>query len=157
MQIWKSYDHIASYENNVLKIPHEETFQFLSYVKVCLQTFKNNRICQQLAYFLMNLQNSRVRRIKNAKFSRYCFHMNTNIYGDFQICISVPLRAKFVRRLQLIYYVQIKLTQMLLSQMPNFTLKVISTLHLDEIVTKMVEGNHFYMGRFNSKNIVYLR
>ena len=29
--------------------------------------------------------------IKNAKLSGYCFYMNTNIQGDFQICISVPL------------------------------------------------------------------
>ena len=30
-------------------------------------------------------------RIKNAKLSGYCFYMNTNLEGDFQICISVPL------------------------------------------------------------------
>ena len=30
-------------------------------------------------------------RIKNARFSGYCFYMNTNICGDLQICISVPL------------------------------------------------------------------
>ena len=36
--------------------------------------------------------NSRIPRIKNTKFSRYYFHMNTNIQGNFQICISVPLR-----------------------------------------------------------------
>ena len=29
--------------------------------------------------------------IKNSKFSRYCFYMNTNLQGDFQIWISVPL------------------------------------------------------------------
>ena len=29
--------------------------------------------------------------IKNAKFSGYYFDMNLNIWGDFQICISVPL------------------------------------------------------------------
>ena len=29
--------------------------------------------------------------IKNANFSGYCFYMNTNIWVDFQICISVPL------------------------------------------------------------------
>ena len=51
------------------------------------------KICQ---FFLKKLQttwanNSRILRIKNAKFSGYCFYMNTNIYGDFQICISVPL------------------------------------------------------------------
>ena len=32
--------------------------------------------------------------IKNAKFSGYYFDMNLNIWGDFQICISVPLRKK---------------------------------------------------------------
>ena len=30
-------------------------------------------------------------RIKNVKTSGYCFYMNTNIQGDFQICISVLL------------------------------------------------------------------
>ena len=30
--------------------------------------------------------------VKNAKFSWYYFYMKTNIHGDFQICISVPLR-----------------------------------------------------------------
>ena len=29
--------------------------------------------------------------IKNAKFSGYYFYMNSNIWWDFQICISVPL------------------------------------------------------------------
>ena len=28
-----------------------------------------------------------------AKFSGYCFYMNTNISGDFEICISVPLNS----------------------------------------------------------------
>ena len=36
--------------------------------------------------------NSRILRIKNAKLSGYCFCMNTNMQGDFQICISVPLK-----------------------------------------------------------------
>ena len=34
--------------------------------------------------------NVRIVRIKKAKFLGYCFYMNTNIQGDFQICISVP-------------------------------------------------------------------
>ena len=47
-----------------------------------------------MAYFLRNIQASRVNnwrvfKIKNAKFSGYCFYMNTNI-TDLQICISVP-------------------------------------------------------------------
>ena len=65
--------------------------------KVCLQTFKTDRIRWNLAYFLLrNLQtsranNSRIFRINKAKISGYCFYMNTGIQRDFQICISVPL------------------------------------------------------------------
>ena len=40
----------------------------------------------------LRANNSRILRIQNAKFSGYYFHMNTNIWRDFQICISVPLR-----------------------------------------------------------------
>ena len=62
-----------------------------------LQTFRNNRIGLKLAYALINLQtsrinNTRILRIKNAKFSGYSFYMNTSIWGDFQICTGVPLR-----------------------------------------------------------------
>ena len=32
---------------------------------------------------------SSILRIKNEKFSGYCFYMNANIQGDFQICISI--------------------------------------------------------------------
>ena len=35
--------------------------------------------------------NSRILRNKSATFSGYSFCMNTNILGNFQICISVPL------------------------------------------------------------------
>ena len=35
--------------------------------------------------------NSRILRIRNAKFSGCCFYMNTYVLGDFQICIIVPL------------------------------------------------------------------
>ena len=31
----------------------------------------------------------------NAKFSAYCFHINTNISEDFQICISVSLKNDY--------------------------------------------------------------
>ena len=53
----------------------------------------------KISLFLKHLQtsrvnNSRILRIKNAKFSGYCFYMNTNLYCDFQICISVPLKKK---------------------------------------------------------------
>ena len=34
--------------------------------------------------------------MKNAKFSEYYFYMNANIKGDFQICISVPLKMPYL-------------------------------------------------------------
>ena len=37
------------------------------------------------------MNNSRILTIKNAKFSWYYFYRNLTIWGDFQICISVPL------------------------------------------------------------------
>ena len=37
------------------------------------------------------VNNSRIFTIKNATFSVHYFHMNSNIWWDFQICISVPL------------------------------------------------------------------
>ena len=40
---------------------------------------------------MSRVNKSNNRRIKNAKFSGYCFYMNPNIRGNFQICISVPL------------------------------------------------------------------
>ena len=39
-------------------------------------------------------QNKTKKRIENAEFSGYYFYMKTNIKGDFQICISVPLIHK---------------------------------------------------------------
>ena len=55
---------------------------------------------------LRNLQtlranNSRTLRIENVKFSGHCFYMNINIYRDFQICISVPLKDSISQCLQL--------------------------------------------------------
>ena len=62
----------------------------------CLQIYRNNRIPWKVAYFLRKLQTFRannfiILRIQNAKFSGYYFHRNTNIWRDFQICISVSL------------------------------------------------------------------
>ena len=36
---------------------------------------------------------TRILMMKNAKFSRYYFYLNTNLYGDFQIRISVSLNG----------------------------------------------------------------
>ena len=33
----------------------------------------------------------RIVRINKANFSGYCFYLHTNISGNFQICVSVPL------------------------------------------------------------------
>lgn len=37
------------------------------------------------------MYNSRISRIENAKFSWHCFCINTNVQGNFQICIGVSL------------------------------------------------------------------
>ena len=41
----------------------------------------------------MRVNNSRILWIKNEKFSGHRFYMNMNMQRDFQICISVPLKA----------------------------------------------------------------
>ena len=42
----------------------------------------------------LRVYNSRIPMINNAKFSGYYFYMNMNIYGDFRICIRVPLNIR---------------------------------------------------------------
>ena len=39
------------------------------------------------------MNNSIILTIKNTKLSGYYFYVNLNIWGDFQICVSVPLRT----------------------------------------------------------------
>ena len=51
----------------------------------------------KIAYFLRKIQtlrvnNSRILTIKNAELSGYYFWTNLNIWGNVQICISVPLK-----------------------------------------------------------------
>ena len=76
------------------------TLKYLLLFEICARElykkFDDKHSEKILAYFLRNLQtlwahNSRIHRIKNAKFSGYCFDMNINILEDFQICISIPL------------------------------------------------------------------
>ena len=38
--------------------------------------------------------------IKIMKLSGYCFDVNLNIWGDFQICISVPLNSTLEKELK---------------------------------------------------------
>ena len=56
----------------------------------------------KLAYFLRNLQISRANNLrilenKKAKLSGCCFRMNTNIWGIFQIYVSVRLMWALLR------------------------------------------------------------
>ena len=44
------------------------------------------------------MNNSRILTIKNTKLSGYYFYVNLNIWGDFHICISVPLILDFVSK-----------------------------------------------------------
>ena len=73
--------------------------------KVCLQTFRNNSICWNLAYFLGNLlalraNNSTILKIKNAKFSGYWFYTNTNVKGDLQIYLQISLPLTILQNSQ---------------------------------------------------------
>ena len=47
-------------------------------------------------YITSWVNNSNILKTKSAKFSGYCFYLNTNIQRDFQICISVPLSFHLV-------------------------------------------------------------
>ena len=88
-----------------------QTVNCVIYIPALKQTNRNNRICSKLAYFLRKIQifcvilrkpdfkknanfyNSRILTVKNVKFlGYYYFYMNLNKQGDFQICISTPLR-----------------------------------------------------------------
>ena len=47
---------------------------------------------KKLQTLLVN--NLKILKVKNARFSGYYFYTNLNIWGDFQICISVSLSKK---------------------------------------------------------------
>ena len=54
-------------------------------------TLKSSVLFKKISTLRRN--NSRVCKIKNAKYSEYYFYMNEDIQGEFQIGISVPLTA----------------------------------------------------------------
>ena len=54
----------------------------------CFCTFVNKHYKHSQT---LRVYNSRILRVKTAKFSGYYFYMSTNIQGDFEICIRVPL------------------------------------------------------------------
>ena len=74
----------------MLKISHKNTFLLFEICtrEICKKfVYKRSETLEhlkKLAYFLRNLQTSRINNwrifmIKDAKFSEYCFHMNTSI------------------------------------------------------------------------------
>ena len=86
----------------MLKISHLNTFYFLKYAHVRYvkslfthipkqqNMLKISLLFKKFTNFMgKELENSQ--DLKNAKFSGYCFYMNTNTKGDFHIYISVPL------------------------------------------------------------------
>ena len=84
MQIWLIWS--SSHENNMTKISLHNTFYFLRYAHLryikCLFTNIPEKL--NMLKVLRNLQTSpinnfRILRVKNAKFSGYYFYMNTNI------------------------------------------------------------------------------
>ena len=119
---------LCSYKNSILKIrirnPRNSRVIYLySLRNACLQTFRNNRICLKLAYFLRKIwalreNNSRILTIKNVKLSGYYFYVNLNILEDFKICISVPLtdEISLPDRLYFLRYRSICALQLFVSQ-----------------------------------------
>ena len=61
--------------------------------KTFWKLFKKTSILQTL-----RMNNLRILRIQDAKFSWYYFYINTNIKADYQICISVPLNLWFLNQ-----------------------------------------------------------
>ena len=74
------YAHVRNVKSLFTNIPKQHNMLKISLLFKKFTNFTGN--------------NSRFLRIKNANFSRYCFYINTNIYWDFQICVSVLLRNK---------------------------------------------------------------
>ena len=65
---------------------HIETTEYVKKLAYCLRKIQTLRV-----------NNSRILMIK--KFSGYYFHINLNILGDFQICISVPLNILYLNNM----------------------------------------------------------
>ena len=84
------------------KTSHYNIFYILRYAHVryvkCLFTniqkqwnvLKINSLFKKFANFTGKFANSIILKIRNGEFARQCFYINTDIYGDFQIYISVP-------------------------------------------------------------------
>ena len=92
--------HFPYYPQNILSLFCQRytnvDFKISSYLPVKLVLLLKSRLIFNIFYcFCMfvgiGIFLHEILRNKNAKFPGYYFCMNTTIYGDFQICISVPL------------------------------------------------------------------
>ena len=83
----------VSHYNNIYFVIYFLSCAHLSHMK-CLFTNiqKQKSILKSSLLFKKNLNYTRILRIKNAKFSGYCFNVNPNIQQNFQIGISAPLK-----------------------------------------------------------------
>ena len=86
----------------------------------------------KISLLLSNLQTlavniSNILRIRNAKIGEYCFHMNTNIQGDFQIQICVPLESILIIIIMCAVYLQI-LKKFLIPQITKFYYKAFTII-----------------------------
>ena len=78
---------------------HFYSKEFSSFLPVKSAFFLKSRLlfnalyccCMFVHFTSFRANNCIIPLIKNAKLSGYYFHMNWNIYRDFQICISVSL------------------------------------------------------------------
>ena len=104
MQIWKTANIFVFIWRQYVEyfiLKHLVLFELCAremYEKFVYKHSETIEYVKTLNAFLRNLQtlqanNSRILRIKNAKFSGYCFYMNTKIKEDFQICIGVTLKT----------------------------------------------------------------
>ena len=100
-------------KNDTTQIEHCSACHFLwyahfSYVK-CLftniekqwTTLKSSLLFKKMKTLREN--SPRNLTIQNVKFSGYYFYMITNIWSDFQICVSVPSSQKLLQTQQMIF------------------------------------------------------
>ena len=91
------------YKNNTLKVSHSWLSDFSSYLTVNFVNLLKSRLIFNLSHCFWMFTNfsynsrahiSKSKECFNVKSSTYYFHMKTKILGDFQICISIPLRSR---------------------------------------------------------------
>ena len=84
MQIWKSANIFVA----IWKLfANDFTLKHVLPLEI-----RTRKICERFQNLKTSRANNlRIIKMKNANISGYCFYMNTNIWGDFQISIRTPL------------------------------------------------------------------